>query len=209
MEAQRRPAVAVPSTLTPVAVPPELTGAPPTTSPVQRSRKGGPRPVPERQPAFAHLRLDGLRAYRRTLGEEENRVSYWRRILQARLDVLRAGLEGGSARDVDTDALRPVLTDARIGAGRRALLEIVPFNDVPPLPSIEELWQQEIELTDRPAARAYEAELAVAERQLSDYRAALHRRIADATGELIARYREEPALCLSALPLAPERRAVG
>jgi hypothetical protein len=51
-------------------------------------------------------------------------------------------------------------------------------------------------------------DLARAERQLSEYRAALHRRIADATGELIARYREQPALCLTALPLRRDRRVV-
>jgi hypothetical protein len=50
--------------------------------------------------------------------------------------------------------------------------------------------------------------LAVAERQLSEYRQALHRRIGDATSELIARYREEPNLCLTALPLRRERRVV-
>jgi hypothetical protein len=34
----------------------------------------------------------------------------------------------------------------------------------------------------------------------------LHRRIADATGELIARYREQPELCLAVLPARRERR---
>ena len=46
-----------------------------------------------------------------------------------------------------------------------------------------------------------------AEGQLSEYRAALHKRIAEATTELIARYREEPTLCLIALPQAPEQRS--
>ena len=36
--------------------------------------------------------------------------------------------------------------------------------------------------------------------QLSAYRTALHKRLAGATGELIARYREQPTLCLTALP---------
>jgi hypothetical protein len=176
---------------------------------VPRTRKGGPRPVPERTATFAHLNLDGLRHYRQALGEEEGRVSYWRRILQARLDLLRAGLDGGSARAVDTDALRPVLTDARVGAGRAALLDIVPA-DIPPLPQIEDLWERQVDLSDLAAARRLESDLADAERQLSDYRAALHQRIAEATGELIARYREQPSLCLSALPLPPGRRvAIG
>ena len=47
-----------------------------------------------------------------------------------------------------------------------------------------------------------------AELQLSAYRNALHRRLELATGELIARYHEDPSLCLCALPLAdPGRRA--
>jgi hypothetical protein len=185
--------------------------APPTADrPVPRSRKGGPRPVPERHPRYAHLSLEQLRAYRRALGEEEGRVSYWRRILQARLDLLRAGLDGGTARDVDTRALSPVLSDDRIASGRRVLVDVVPVDDIPPLPEVQELWDREVAPGDVPGLRAFEADLSVAERQLSDYRAALHGRIAEATGELIARYREEPALCLSALPLPPERRlAVG
>jgi hypothetical protein len=52
---------------------------------------------------------------------------------------------------------------------------------------------------------ALEHDLRVAEAQLSAYRNALHRRIGEATGELIARYREQPTLCLSALPLEPRR----
>jgi len=170
-----------------------------------RTRKAAPRPVPERGEAYEHLSLDGLRAYRRALGEEENRVSYWRRILQARLDLLRAGMEGGSARAVDTEALRPVLTDARVGAGRRALVNIVPADDIPPLPQLEQLWQRHADPTDAEASEDLERSLARAERQLSDYRSALHRRIAEATGELIARYRETPTLCLTALPLPPAR----
>ncbi|HMC68705.1 MAG TPA: hypothetical protein VKJ07_06080, partial [Mycobacteriales bacterium] len=48
------------------------------------------RAVPERSPDFAHLSLDGLRKYRLALSDEESRVSYWRRIIQARLDLVRA-----------------------------------------------------------------------------------------------------------------------
>jgi hypothetical protein len=171
-----------------------------------RSRKGAPRPVPQRGDAYAHLSLDGVRAYRRALTEEENRVSYWRRILQARLDVVRSGVHGG-AREVDQAALRPLLTDERVGAGRRALVEVVPVDDIPPLPQLEALWERRVDPGDSQGTLDLERDLARAERDLSDYRAALHHRIADATGELIARYREQPSLCLSALPLRPERRS--
>jgi hypothetical protein len=179
----------------------------PEPAPVRpRSRKGATRPVPQRSAGYAHLTLDGVRSYRRALSEEEGRVSYWRRILQARLDVLRSGVTGG-AREVDQAALRPLLTDERVGAGRRALVDVVPVDDIPPLPQLEALWERRVEPGDRAGHLELERDLSQAERELSDYRAALHRRIGEVTGELIARYREQPSLCLSALPLRPERQS--
>ena len=158
--------------------------------------------VPERSPEFAHLPLVALRQYRKALTQEENRVSYWRRIIQARLDVVRAlGGVGGP----DIDALRPILGQDRVGAARTALLDVVPHDDIPPLPNLESLWARD----PRPGDDAYNAELVAelsrAEAQLSAYRQALHRRLAAATSELIARYREEPGLCLSVLPLPPAK----
>ena len=47
-------------------------------------RKPTARPTPERTEEHAHLSLDALREYRKVLAAEESRVSYWRRILQAR-----------------------------------------------------------------------------------------------------------------------------
>ena len=46
-----------------------------------------------------------------------------------------------------------------------------------------------------------ETDLEHAERELSEYRHALHGRIAAANEELIARYRDHPLACLTALPL--------
>jgi hypothetical protein len=155
--------------------------------------------VPERSPEFAHLPLVGLRQYRRALTQEESRVSYWRRIIQARLDVVRA--LSGTSTGPDIAALRPVLGAARVGAARSALLDVVPFDDIPPLPNLEALWASDPKPGDTAYNAALDADLVKAEAQLSAYRAALHRRLAAATTELIARYREEPALCLSALPL--------
>ena len=48
------------------------------------------RTVPQRNSEFDHLDLEGLRNYRTALSAEEGRVSYWRRIMQARLDVVQA-----------------------------------------------------------------------------------------------------------------------
>ena len=47
-------------------------------------------PDPELVRAWEELTLDELRAYRRRLAHEEERVSYWRRLLHARIDVLEA-----------------------------------------------------------------------------------------------------------------------
>ena len=164
-------------------------------------RKGAARPVPTRSPDYAHLSIDALREYRRALTSEEGKVSYWRRILQARLDVVSAG----SGKDLDQDHLRPVLTTERVGAGRQALIEVLPVDDIPPLPSLAELWERRVDADDVDGQAVLQADLKLAEAQLSAYRNALHRRIAEATGELIARYREQPTLCLTALPLDPRQ----
>jgi hypothetical protein len=165
-------------------------------------RKPAIRPTPERTEEHAHLTLEELREYRKVLSAEESRVSYWRRIIQARLDLLLAGA------DSDGDTLRPVLTDQRVGAGRRALVEITPVDDIPPLPDLAELWDRVVDLSDEAGLASLTQDLGAAERQLSDYRTVLHRRLGAATSELIARYREEPTLCLTALPLQDTRRSV-
>jgi hypothetical protein len=170
---------------------------------VPAARRGA-RPTPERSDEFSHLSLDDLRAYRRTLTTEEDQVSYWRRIIQARLDVVRAGTLGPA----DGEHLRPVLAQDRVSSSRTALISLVPADDIPPLPNLAELWDRRVAASDYQGQKDLDHDLSVAERQLSQYRAALHRRIADATGELIARYREHPELCLTALPQQRVRRAL-
>ena len=155
------------------------------------------RAVPERSPDFAHLSLDGLRKYRHALSDEENRVSYWRRIIQARLDLVRAA-EGGTVATVDN--LRGVFAEARVDSGRKALLTVIPADDIPPLPDLVELWARQPRVGAIEHNRRLAHDLSKAEAQLSAYRTALHKRLSAATGELIARYREQPELCLTALP---------
>lgn len=166
-------------------------------------RKGEARPLPVRDDAFDHLSVDALRVYRKALTDEECRVSYWRRILQARLDVLQSGATG---RELEADRLRPVLTQDRVGAGRKALVEVMPVDDSAPLPHLAELWERRVGPGDTVGQAALEHDLRTAEVELSAYRSSLHRRIGETTGELIARYRERPELCLSALPVVPGRR---
>lgn len=163
------------------------------------ARKAAPRPAATTSPEHAHLTLDALRDYRKALAAEESNVSYWRRIIQARLDVVRAGS------DLVSDNLKPVLTDERVGAGRQALVDVVPADDIPPLPDLAGLWDRQVDTGDEAAVAELAEALTDAERQLSEYRAALHVRLGAATSELIARYRDEPALCLTALPSQPAR----
>ncbi len=163
------------------------------------------RVTPERSPEFAHLTLEGLRAYRRALNTEEGRVSYWRRIIQARLDLVRVTESGAPATQ---DHLRGVFAEVRMDTGRQALQEILPVDDMPPLPDLPGLWACEPVPDDLEFNARLAGDLAKAETQLSAYRTALHKRLAAATGELIARYREEPTLCLSALPTVPVMRVV-
>jgi len=167
----------------------------------------GPRPVPVVRSEYAHLGLDALRAYRTALQGEESNVSYWRRIIQARLDVVRDGRTAGGTVGLSAEHLRPVLDSGRVRAGRTALVQVLPVDDIPPLPDLAELWARQVPEADPEALAGLEADLDRAEKQLSAYRTALHGRLGDATGELIARYRAQPGLCLSVLPLPAPRSA--
>lgn len=161
---------------------------------------------PARNPQFAHLSLGGLRTYRSTLTSEESRVSYWRRIIQARLDLVRAAQDGTST---SVDDLREVFAEHHVAGNRTALLTVMPIDDMPPLPDLAEIWSRQPDPTDPALNAELSRDLAKAESQLSAYRSALHRRLAAATGELIARYREQPDLCLSVLPARDAARPEG
>jgi hypothetical protein len=159
-------------------------------------------PPPERDATYDGLSLGDLRAARAELADEETRVSYWRRIIQARLDVVR--------RDVpDSDRvadLTRVLTDARSSVHRLAYIDAQPVDGIPPLPDLAEMWSRQVDRGDREALARLERDLSAAERELSAFRRELHRRIDLVTNELIARYREQPLLALQILPSDPLHR---
>ena len=167
-----------------------VTGAKPRTA-------AAARPVPQRSAEFSHLTLSGLRAYRKALTAEESRVSYWRRLIQARLDVVTGATPPGDPSA--HERIRSLFSETRTGS-RRALVEVVPADDVPPLPDLESLWSRELRPYDFRHTQRLRRDLSHAELQLSAYRAALHRKLTGATQELIARYREDPRLALTALP---------
>jgi hypothetical protein len=158
-------------------------------------RRGSARPAPRRAPELTHLTLAELRAYRQELTAEETRVSYWRRILQARLDTVQDGREDHTS----VARIRDVLHEHAGSSQRLAMLPVASPEDAPPLPNLAVLW--ETTATDEEAGSAMVPRLVDAEHELSAYRTDLHLRLDAATSELIWRYREQPTLALSALPL--------
>ena len=164
----------------------------------RRPQRG--RPAPKRAPELAHLALQALRDYRQELVAEETRVSYWRRILQARLDQV-IGSEDHHA----LLRLRGVLDDHGESSRRLALLPVVRTEDAAPLPNLAVLWETTPGGSGDHGSML--ARLTDAEHELSAYRHSLHERLDAATGELISRYREEPTLALKALPVRQQRSA--
>lgn len=147
---------------------------------------------------LADLDLDGLRDYRQRLAAEEDKVSYWRRLAHARIDVLEA--ESTIEGTLNFDQLVRVLGDTGSGQSRGALVRVKAADPLPDLPELEEMWATDVDPHDaRQVADALER-VRAAERQLTTYRRALHERIDEATRELILRYRADPAAALAAIP---------
>lgn len=152
---------------------------------------------PEAQDLGA-LDLPGLREYRHRLEAEEDRVSYWRRLVHARLDLLAA--ESAHDHTLTLPELVRVLGDTGTGQTRQALVSVRPAEPLPELPVLTEMWASDVDPHD--AAQVADAvdRLTRAEAQLTDYRRALHQRIDDATDELIERYRADPLAALAVIP---------
>jgi hypothetical protein len=163
----------------------------------------------EPAPRLTDLSLSALRGYRRKLADEEDRVSYWRRLVHARIDLLEAEASQEGALSLET--LARVLGDTGAGRTRTALVRVRAAEPLPELPVLAEMWVTEVDAGDTEAVAGAVERLRTAERQLTSYRNALHQRIDEATGELIARYREDPSSALVALRgdvgLPPPRRA--
>lgn len=145
------------------------------------------------------LGLDQLRAYRATLSAEEDRVSYWGRLLNERVDLLRD--RAPAANTMGAAHLIRALGDTGTGRSRRALMSVpapARLPDLPDLDQLAQLWAAEPADADQVT---HVVERLVAEQtRLSDYRAALHQRIDAAASELIVRYRADPWAALALLP---------
>ncbi len=86
-------------------------------------------------PHLAEVTLPELRTYRERLRAEEERISYWRRLIHARVDLIRAGNLGDTP--VDVDALGRVLGDTGTGQARAALHRVRAADPLPDLPDLE------------------------------------------------------------------------
>lgn len=133
------------------------------------------------------LSLEELRAYRHRLRDEDDRVSYWRRLVHGRIDLVRAGTDASGA--LTLDQVVRALGDTGTGVRREALHRVRAHDQLPHLPVLADVWHDDAPL----------AGLEQAAGQLSAYRTALHRRLDAATDELIRRYRHNPALALGVL----------
>jgi hypothetical protein len=157
--------------------------------------KPAPQP-PELDPAYEGLTLSDLRDLRRELGDEESRVSYWRRIIQARIDLLTRGATDGDL----VERLTSVLAESGAVHRRLANLSVRSASDIEALPDLHQLWTRVVDPQDEEAVAEFVEALQRAESDLSSMRREIHQRLDEATGQLIARYRQDPTLALSALP---------
>jgi hypothetical protein len=146
--------------------------------------------------SLSRLPLPDLRTYRRQLANEEDKISYWRRLVHARIDVIEA--EAHHERPLRLDELIRVLGDTGSGRTRTALVSVRAADDLPELPVLADMWVTELDPHDTAEVAEALRRLRAAESQLTDYRRALHERLDAATGELIDRYRRDPASALIA-----------
>jgi hypothetical protein len=152
----------------------------------------------EASPHLADLDIPRLREYRHRLTDEEEKVSYWRRLAHARIDLLEA--ESRTEGHLSMADLIRVLGDTGAGRTRKVLLSVKASDALPDLPQLDGMWATEVDPHDPAQVEDAVRRLREAEAQLTDYRRALHERIDEATAELIVRYRENPADALIALP---------
>lgn len=187
-EAERPPA--------PVAslVSPEPTATPPTDLPHLPNLPDLPEP-----PKLGPLRLSELREVRRTAQRKEADLSYVRRLLQGRIDILRAELARRSAPDLPVlDRLSEILIDRP--PRQRSSARHVTLG----LPHDEEYRRQaeemlaEVRLSDLAARTDEELRQGIGrlmryEQRMSQLRQALQRTADDCGAEIARRYRDGEA----------------
>jgi anti-sigma-K factor RsiG len=173
--------------------------------PTQRTDSPSPSLWPQlaaepAEPELAALSLPELRTLRRDAQRDEADLSYVRRLLQGRIDILRAELarRGPAGQASVVDRLSEILTDAP--ARHRSSARHVTLGT----PHSEEYRQlaaemlAEVELSDLGARTDLELNTAMGrlvryEQQVSHRRQRLQRTADDCSGEIARRYREGEA----------------
>lgn len=175
--------------------------------PVQRAGGEGVLPAP-RPYDFTVLRLPELRALRRDSQRDEADLSYLRRLLQGRIDILRAELARRTAPETPVvdrvpgtsvvDRLSEILADApsRHRSSARHVTLSTPRSEEYRLLAAETL--AEVELSDLEARTDDELHSAMGrlvrnEQQISRRRHQLQRTADDCIGEIARRYRDGEA----------------
>jgi hypothetical protein len=137
--------------------------------------------------------LTALLARRSALRDHEEELSYWRRILQGRIDVLRARL---SSRDED-EALRRVLGGERRPCGRASYVVVRPYRDMLELATCDMLWEKSCDARDEALLVHALDRMVMAEKWISHTRARVFRELDLATEELKRRLSEDVSEYLS------------
>ncbi|MEU8590222.1 AmfC protein [Streptomyces sp. NPDC048664] len=167
-------------------------------TPVQRTDSPSPEALPEHD--LPALRLTELRALRRDAQRDEADLSYVRRLIQGRIDILRAELarRGGQVPEGIVKRLPEILTDApaRHRSSARHVTVGTPRSEEYRRLAAEML--DEVELSDLQARTDDElgdgmGRLVRYERQVSGRRQQLQRTADDCSAEIARRYREGEA----------------
>lgn len=163
-------------------------------------RTGGEGSLPAPRPYdFGVLRLPELRALRRDSQRDEADLSYLRRLLQGRIDILRAELARRTAPETRVvDRLSEILTDvpSRHRSSARHVTLSTPRGEEYRALAAETL--AEVELSDLAARTDEELHAAMGrlvgnEQQLSRRRHQLQRTADECSAEIARRYREGEA----------------
>jgi RsiG-like len=139
--------------------------------------------------------LGELRARRKALREEERQVSYWRRLVQGRLDLARAALAGDEPSVERLAAAEPRGRPSRNGGAAHRSPSFARFVDGIQdrgLSGLAATWDTPIPWEDHERLREVERSLVQVEAELSRHRRELHQRIDACTAELVERYRTDP-----------------
>jgi hypothetical protein len=136
--------------------------------------------------------LAGLRAVRKALREEERQVSYWRRLVQGRLDLVRAALAGDQPSASRLSASATVRRERADERRSPAFTRPADGGMDRRLAALAGLWETPIPWDDSERLRQVERQLVTIEAELSSYRRDLHERIDACTAELVGRYRRDP-----------------